>query len=43
MGEDSENEQRQGRGKTGFPLSRGPHEGLDARTLRSLPEPKADT
>ena len=35
-------EKQQAEGEADFPLSREPTEGLDPRTLRSQPEPKAD-
>ena len=41
-----EHEQRreaEGEGEAGSPLSREPDRGLQPRTLRSWPEPKADT
>ena len=36
-------EEQQGEGEAGSPLSRDPNEGLDSRTPNSRPEPKADT
>ena len=33
----------EGEEKSSFPLSQEPDAGLDPRTLRSRPEPKADT
>ena len=39
----SRGEEVDGKGDADFPLSREPDMGLDPRTLRSQPEPKADT